>query len=92
MSNNEEDSSDNATEDESYTTSDNVRVRFLGSALSSVIILAWFGLMYAVAFGYASLGGIGASAFTTTVMIVLAATGWVFGVDLVRQWLGTRGK
>jgi len=88
MSNESEDSPDNATEDESYTTSDNVRVRYLGSVLSGLILAAWFGLIYAVAFGYASLGGLGATAFTATVLIVLAAASWVFGMDLIKAWNG----
>lgn len=79
--------SDSTVSDESYTTRDSVRVRYLGSVVSVGVIASWFGLLFTVLLTPASFSAIGASAFAATVLMVLAATGWVFGVDLLDAWL-----
>lgn len=76
------------SEGDSFTRSTQVRVRYLGSVMAALVIVGWMALVGAVAFGVASFGPIGAGAFTITALLVLAAGGWTFGMDLVEKYLG----
>jgi len=78
----------NADDSESFTSNTGVRIRWLGSLLATFTITAFFGLVYGVAFGYASLDPISASVFMVLALLVLAAGTWAFGIDLIDKYAG----
>lgn len=84
----EDEGEDSAEDDESFTSSTDVRVRWLGSLMAFLTITAFFGLVYAVSFGYATLEPITASVFSVLALLVLAAGTWVFGIDLIDKYRG----
>lgn len=88
MATQEEQDESESEDGDSFTRSTQTRVRYLGSVMAAILIVGWMALVGAVAFGYASLGGIGASAFSITALLVLAAGGWTFGMDLVEKYVG----
>jgi|APHM01.1.fsa_nt_gi hypothetical protein len=71
-----------------FTEETDVRVKWLGSALSAFVITGFFGLVYAVSFGYATFEPITASMFTILALLVLAAGTWTFGIDLIDKYTG----
>jgi len=73
-------------EDESFTDETSVRVKWLGSVMAAFVITAFFGLLYAAAFGYATLDPITASIFSILALLVLAAGTWTFGIDLIDKY------
>lgn len=75
-------------EDESFTSETDTRIKWLGSAMAAFTITAFFGLVYAVALGYASFAPITASVFTVLALLVLAAGTWTFGIDLIDKYTG----
>lgn len=75
-------------EEEEFTSDTNVRVKYLGSVLSFVII-AWFLLLVTLsAANVISLSSVTGMISTVLVMLVLAAGTWVFGIDLFDKWSG----
>jgi len=77
----------NEDEDESFTNETD-RLKWLGSLMAAFTIIAFFGLIYAAALGYASFEPITASIFTVLALLVLAAGTWTFGIDLIDKYTG----
>lgn len=75
-------------DDESFTEDTDVRIKWLGSVLSTFTIVSFFGLVYAVAFGYASFEPVTGAVFTILALLVLAAGTWTFGIDLIDKYTG----
>jgi len=75
-------------EDGSFTNETDTRLKWLGSIMAAFTIIAFFGLIYAAALGYASFEPITASIFTVLALLVLAAGTWTFGIDLIDKYTG----
>jgi hypothetical protein len=83
---NETESTPEDDDSENFTNETDVRVKWLGSVMAAFVIVAFFGLIYAAALGYASLDPITASIFSILALLVLAAGTWTFGIDLIDKY------
>jgi hypothetical protein len=88
QSNNPPQDDDSAEDSPAFTSNTGVRIRWLGSLLATFTIIAFFGLVYGAAFGYATFDPITASVFSVLALLVLAAGTWAFGIDLIDKYTG----
>lgn len=80
-------SNDSSPDDVTHITDESdVRWTYLGSFVASIILVTFILLISAGALGYANLDAISAGWFYLTWLVVLTATGWVFGIDLVKEY------
>lgn len=80
MANEEQDDADQ------YTSNTTVRLKFLASFIALCVLLGFMALVGAAALGKASLGAVTSGWFYLVWLVVLSATGWVFGIDLVKEY------
>lgn len=76
-----------AEDDEDLTTKSSVRWTYLGSLLAFVLLSVFMSLVVAAAFGYADLGQVSTGWFYLTWIVIVTATAWVFGPEIVKELL-----
>jgi len=81
---------DPAADDESFTSSTQVRWRALASVLTLVVVVGYLAFVGAVAAGEATVSAIDGQMLLVVHTIVLAAVGWTYGLDLIDRWVGNR--
>lgn len=75
-----------ADDDEQLTSQSQIRWAWLASIIALAVICGFMVLVGAGALGYADLSAIDNGWFYLVWLVVLTATGWVFGTDIVKEY------
>lgn len=79
------------TEDDSLMTDNTeTRVKYLASVTAFIIQVWWMGIVYLVITSSATVASLTGWPVWVTVMMVLSAAGWTFGLDLVGKYLNKK--
>lgn len=86
MTNNEQ------SDDDQLTQESDIRWTYLASLLAGVVVIGFVVLIGAAALGHANLDTIESGWFYLVWLLVVTATGWVFGTDILDKYSRVRNR